>query len=155
MSETGPPSNYDDVIRSSDRFREYFVTLRSDQLDIRKLFETVSERLRKTQGIGETHPLCDESNKLRQGHRVIYRKSQHNAGLCARFVKSFGTVLVPLSFLEAISVHLEAAKEHTVDFNEILKEVEVFPLKVGSALWETSEPVGFFERVLVWIEGPF
>ncbi len=49
-------------------------------------------------------------------------------------------------------MHLEAAKAHTVDFNEISKEVEVFPLKVGSALREGLKPVGFLANVLVWIE---
>ncbi|KAI0694991.1 hypothetical protein C8T65DRAFT_666180 [Cerioporus squamosus] len=168
MAESSPPPNYDEIAGSSHRFREYFATLSSDQLDIQKLFETVAEKLRQTPGIGETHPLCSEWNTLRKRHRHIYRKSQHNAGLCARFLKSFATILVPLSksqdgslehkklmisrFLEAISVHLEAAKEHTIDFNEISKEVEVFPLKVGSALREVSKPVGFLETVLVWIE---
>ncbi|RDX54919.1 hypothetical protein OH76DRAFT_1478431 [Lentinus brumalis] len=169
MAEAGPPPNYDDSIAGSpNRFREYFATLSSDQLDIQQLFETVAEKLRQAPGIGETHPLCSEWNALRKRHRHIYRKSQHNAGMCARFLKSFATILVPLSqskdgslehkklmitrFLEAISVHLEAAKEHTVDFNEISKEVEVFPLKVGSALREASRPVGFLEHVLVWIQ---
>ena len=67
MSDAGPPPpNYDDVTRSSDRFREYFATLSSDQLDIQKSFETVAERLKNTEGIGEAHPLCHEWKKLRQ-----------------------------------------------------------------------------------------
>ena len=57
-----------------------------------------------------------------------------------------------LVLLQAISVHMEAAKEHTVEFNEISKEVEVFPIKIGSALREASKPVGFLESVLGWIE---
>lgn len=69
MSEFVPPPNYDDVAGSSstqERFREYFATLSSDQLEIQELFKTVAKRLEETAGIGDTHPLYDEWNRLRQ-----------------------------------------------------------------------------------------
>ncbi len=74
MAEAGPPPNYDDsVAGSSNRFREYFATLSSDQLDIQQLFETVAEKLKQAPGIGETHPLCSEWNALRKVRTELLR----------------------------------------------------------------------------------
>ena len=49
-------------------------------------------------------------------------------------------------------MHLNTAKENAESFNELSKEVEVFPRKVASALRIKAEPQGFFESVWTGIE---
>ncbi|KAI0743993.1 hypothetical protein C8Q80DRAFT_1184442 [Daedaleopsis nitida] len=170
MAEPGLPSYMD--VQAAHRARadlmQNFETLLSDQIDIQELFRTVATELEGTPEIGETHPLIEEWNVLRQKHRRIYRESQQNAGLCSHFLKNFAEILVPLSqsgdvsieqkklmigkFLETIPVHLNAARANAESFNELSKEVEVFPRKVASALRIKAEPVGFFESVWTGIE---
>ncbi|KAI0779540.1 hypothetical protein C8Q74DRAFT_1198433 [Fomes fomentarius] len=170
MADSGPPS-YSDVQaahRARSELKQNFVTLQNDQLDIQELFRTVATELESTPEIGTGHELCDEWNDLRQKHRRIYRESQQNAGLCAQFLWRFAEILIPLSqsqdisveqkkmmigkFLETIPVHLNAAKENADNFNELSKQVEVFPRKVASALRIKAEPQGFFESVWTGIE---
>ncbi|KAI0335075.1 hypothetical protein GY45DRAFT_1431142 [Cubamyces sp. BRFM 1775] len=166
----GLPS-YSDVqaaYRARSELRQNFMTLTNDQLDIQELFRSVAAQLESTPEIGEEHPLCAEWNDLRQRHRKVYRDSQQNAGMCAHFLKNFAEILVPLSqspdisvaqkkqmigkFLEAIPVHLNAARTNADKFSELAKEVEVFPRKVASALRLKAEPQGFFESVWTGLE---
>ncbi|OSD07028.1 hypothetical protein PYCCODRAFT_1431206 [Trametes coccinea BRFM310] len=170
MADGGLPS-YSDVQaaqRARLELKQNFVTLTNDQLDIQELFRSVAAQLESTPEIGEQHPLSTEWNELRQRHRKVYRDSQQNAGLCAHFLKNFAEILVPLSqstrvslaqkrqmigkFLEAIPVHLNAARENGERFSELGKDVEVFPRKVASALRLKAEPQGFFESVWTGIE---
>ncbi|KAI9067327.1 hypothetical protein FKP32DRAFT_1620595 [Trametes sanguinea] len=170
MADGGLPS-YSDVQaaqRARLELKQNFVTLTNDQLDIQELFRSVAAQLESTPEIGEQHPLSAEWNELRQRHRKVYRDSQQNAGLCAHFLKNFAEILIPLSqsrrvslpqkkqmigkFLETIPVHLDAARENMERFNELGKDVEVFPRKVASALRLKAEPQGFFESVWTGIE---
>ncbi|RDX54928.1 hypothetical protein OH76DRAFT_1340150 [Lentinus brumalis] len=154
--------------RARTELKQNFVTLTNDQLDIQELFRTVAAQLESTPEIGERHAVCEEWNKLRQRHRRIYRDSQHNAGLCAHFLKNFAEILLPLAqsedvsleqkrsmigkFLETIPVHLNASKVHAEKFSRLCTEVELFPRKVASALRIKAEPLGFFESVWTGIE---
>ncbi|KAI0666005.1 hypothetical protein C8Q78DRAFT_1083561 [Trametes maxima] len=170
MDDPGLPS-YSDVqaaYRARCELKQNFVTLTNDQLDIQELFRSVAAQLESTPEIGESHPLCEEWNELRQRHRKVYRDSQQNAGLCAHFLQNFADILIPLSrstevsmdqkrqmigkFLETIPVHLNGARENAEKFGELSKEVEVFPRKVASALRLKAEPQGFFESVWTGIE---
>ncbi|KAI0759849.1 hypothetical protein BD413DRAFT_268268 [Trametes elegans] len=171
MADSPGLPSYSDVQnaqRARSELKQNFVTLTNDQLDIQALFKSVAAQLESTPEIGERHPLVDEWNELRQRHRKVYRDSQQNAGLCAHFLKNFADILVPLSqsgqismdqkrqmigkFLETIPVHLNAARENAENFSELGKAVEVFPLKVASALRVRAEPAGFFESVWTGIE---
>ncbi|RPD53188.1 hypothetical protein L227DRAFT_581532 [Lentinus tigrinus ALCF2SS1-6] len=154
--------------RARTELKQNFITLTNDQLDIQELFRTVAAQLESTPEIGEGHALCVEWNEFRQRHRRIYRDSQQNAGLCAHFLKNFGEILVPLSqskdvslkqkqamiakFLEIIPVHLNASRANAEKFNDLSKDVEMFPRKVASALRVKAEPLGFFESLWTGIE---
>ena len=49
--------------------------------------------------------------------------------------------------IQTIPVHLNAARENADSFNEIAKEVEVFPRKVASALRVQAQSAGIFETI--------
>ena len=50
-----------------------------------------------------------------------------------------------LTFTQTIPVHLNAARENADSFNELAKEVEVFPRKVASALKVQAQSAGILE----------
>ena len=49
-------------------------------------------------------------------------------------------------------MHLHAARDNAERFNDLAKEVELFPRKVASALRIKAEPAGFFESIWTGIE---
>ncbi|KAH9948622.1 hypothetical protein B0H21DRAFT_732257 [Amylocystis lapponica] len=150
------------------KLKESFVTLVDNQVEIQKLFRSVSGQLETTAQIGEGHPLCEEWNKLRQRHRKLYRDSQQNARQCASFLQNYAVILVPLAqstmdpeqkkfminkFLEAIPAHHDSARQTAKKFNELAKKVEVFQLKVANELRGKAEPSGgFFASLWTGIE---
>lgn len=79
----------------------------------------------------------------------------------------FSTILVPLShssmtlpekhfmiekFLEAIPAHQEAAKRVAVKFQELSKDVEIFPVKISSYLRNEAEGTGLLAGIWSGIE---
>ncbi|KAI1795535.1 hypothetical protein LXA43DRAFT_990958 [Ganoderma leucocontextum] len=146
MNENGPPSYNDDRARAE--LKHKFTMLVKDQQDIQELFKTIARELQATPEIGDKHPLLTEWEALRERHRQTYNKSRHNASWCSRYLENFAKTMIPLSiskdlpekkemirlFLEAIGVHLEAAKENMDGFSQLARDVEAFPPKVARVI---------------------
>ncbi|THH29274.1 hypothetical protein EUX98_g4928 [Antrodiella citrinella] len=154
-------------IRAERTLKDAFSKLVKDHEEIKNLFVSVAAELEATPKIGKDHELCREWNGLRQRHRKLYRDSQLNASQCASFFNNFSTILVPLSkstmtlpekhlmiekFLEAIPVHQEAARKVAMKFQELSKDVEIFPVKVASYLRNEAEGTGLLAGIWSGVE---
>ena len=83
------------------------------------------------------------------------------------FGPDFSTILVPLSrssmtlpekhlmidkFLEAIPAHQDAARKNALKFQELSKDVEIFPVKVASYLRNQAEGTGLLAGIWSGVE---
>ncbi|TCD65343.1 hypothetical protein EIP91_002781 [Steccherinum ochraceum] len=154
-------------IRAERSLKDAFSKLVKDHDEIQRLFISVAAELEATEKIGKDHELCKEWNILRQKHRKLYRDSQLNASQCASFFNNFSTILVPLSrsrmtlpekhlmiekFLEAIPAHQESARKVANKFQELSKDVEIFPVKVSSYLRNQAEGSGLLAGIWSGVE---
>ncbi|THG94362.1 hypothetical protein EW026_g7097 [Hermanssonia centrifuga] len=152
--------SYEELQAERD-LKQSFASLSRDHEDIQQLFKSVASKLETTPKIGEDNELCKEWDQLAKRHRKLYKDSQLNASQCANFLNNYETVLVPLSFgrmtlaekrfminkfLEdqVIPVHQEAARRTSERFQELAKQVEVFPVKVSSYLRQEADKGGFW-----------
>ena len=55
-------------------------------------------------------------------------------------------------FLEAIPAHQEAAKKNAMKFQELSKDVEIFPVKVSSYLRQQAEGTGILAGIWSGVE---
>lgn len=154
-------------LRAERALKDTFAKVVKDHEEIEKLFLSVAAQLETTPKIGEGHDLCKEWNQLRKKHRKLYRDSQLNASQCASFLRNFSDILVPLSkskmtmrektfminkFLDAIPAHQDAARDVATRFQELGKEVEVFPVKVSCFLRSEADSGGFWQSIWSGVE---
>ncbi|KAI0081984.1 hypothetical protein K474DRAFT_1586573 [Panus rudis PR-1116 ss-1] len=150
--------SYEDL-RAEANLKHAFARLVHDQEEIQRLFLSVAAQLETTPNIGEGHHLCNEWDQLRKKHNKTYRESQLNASQCASFLNNYSTILVPLSkgrmtieqkrmminkFIEAIPAHEESARDVEAKFQELAKDVEVFPIKVSAYLKSKADSESFW-----------
>ncbi|EKM54742.1 uncharacterized protein PHACADRAFT_258781, partial [Phanerochaete carnosa HHB-10118-sp] len=151
---SSPPPPYDesDAARKHD-LQASFAQLTRQHVEIRILFMKVATELEASPKIGGEHMLAKEWDALSKKHKKLYRDSQHNASACASFLKHYAGVLIPLSngratteeqkaiitnFMEGIPGHKESARQISENFDELAREVELFPTKVERTLKEAE-----------------
>ncbi|KAH9932454.1 uncharacterized protein B0H18DRAFT_25487 [Fomitopsis serialis] len=130
-SNITPPPTYTEPSDHVAELKHSFMSLFTEDQEIRSLFDVVTTRLETTPQIGPDHPLAEEWTTLRKMYRDAYRDTRAQADRCATFLELFQDIVLPLSQSES-SVPLHDRVDMVQQFIAMIDEYKQATHRTGS-----------------------